>query len=322
MSSSPLLSIIIPVYKVEKYLPACLDSIIAQEFTDWEVIAVDDGSPDGSGAILDRYAAQDSRIIDLHRENGGVSAARNAGIDHARGKYLGFVDSDDLIAPDMYQQLIAEMENENCDLAECGFCNFFEDGRREDVLTCSAPTKFVSREETIIAQADARILGSICNKVFLRELAANLCLRTDLAVAEDVLFVHDYLNHAQNAKILPFVGYHYRQHGASVMHESLSEKHLGVLQVYDLLFDRYKDHPAILSRMSLRDTMTTMGIMIKIIQRKEMKNMLSPLRRRILSNIPLLPKDGSVGRKLKLQLFLLKYFPPLYSLFYLLRKPK
>lgn len=98
----PTLSIIVPVYKVEPYLHRCVDSILAQTFTDFELILVDDGSPDNCGAICDEYAAKDSRILVIHKENGGLSDARNAGLDIAKGEYIGFVDSDDYISPQMY----------------------------------------------------------------------------------------------------------------------------------------------------------------------------------------------------------------------------
>ena len=91
----PELSIIVPVYKVEPYLPKCIDSILAQTFSDFELILIDDGSPDRCGEICDEYAARDDRVVVIHRENRGVSAARNAGLDAARGEYIGFVDSDD-----------------------------------------------------------------------------------------------------------------------------------------------------------------------------------------------------------------------------------
>lgn len=93
----PLLSIIVPVYKVENYLQKCIDSILAQTFTDFELILVEDGSPDGCPALCDAAAAKDARIRVLHQKNGGLSAARNAGLDVARGEWIGFVDSDDYI---------------------------------------------------------------------------------------------------------------------------------------------------------------------------------------------------------------------------------
>ena len=96
----PLLSIIVPIYKVEEFLHECIDSILKQEFTDYELILVNDGSPDNCGDICDQYSSEDSRIIVIHKENGGLSSARNAGIDIARGKYYSFIDSDDFISQD------------------------------------------------------------------------------------------------------------------------------------------------------------------------------------------------------------------------------
>ena len=103
--TSPKISIIVPVYKVEQYLRRCLDSIVAQTFTDWECILIDDGSPDNSGRICDEYAEKDKRFRVFHQENVGVSAARNKGLDEARGEWIGFVDSDDWIEKEMYEYL-------------------------------------------------------------------------------------------------------------------------------------------------------------------------------------------------------------------------
>ena len=106
----PELSIIMPVYKVEKYISRCLDSILKQTFREFELIIIDDGSPDQSGLIADHYAKLDERIRIIHQENKGVSEARNVGIKNARGTYIGFVDSDDYIEPDMYSIMLQEMK--------------------------------------------------------------------------------------------------------------------------------------------------------------------------------------------------------------------
>ncbi|MBQ5860079.1 MAG: glycosyltransferase [Selenomonadales bacterium] len=116
---TPLISIIIPIYNVEKYLPTCLDSILAQTYTNLEIILVDDGSPDGSGTICDEYASRDSRFVVIHQKNGGVSVARNAGLDHATGNYIGFVDPDDWIEPSMYETMMTSVLKEGCDGAVC-----------------------------------------------------------------------------------------------------------------------------------------------------------------------------------------------------------
>ena len=107
---NPKLSVIVPIYNVEAYLRRCVDSILAQTFTDYELILVDDGSPDNCGEICEEYAGTDDRIRVIHKENGGLSDARNAGLDVATGAYVGFVDSDDYIHPNMYQRLIDLME--------------------------------------------------------------------------------------------------------------------------------------------------------------------------------------------------------------------
>ena len=115
---APRVSIIVPVYNVEAYLRRCLNSILAQTIPDWECICVDDGSPDGCGAILDEYAAKDVRFVVIHKENGGVSAARNAGLDAARGEYIGFVDPDDWIEPNTYELALGAAERTGADIVQ------------------------------------------------------------------------------------------------------------------------------------------------------------------------------------------------------------
>ena len=124
-----LVSIVVPVYKVEKYLRQCLDSILAQTFRDMEIIVVDDGSPDACPKIIDEYAAKDARIVAVHQPNGGYGKAVNAGIARAKGKYVGIVESDDYIDPDMYASLVETAERTGADLTRCTFSIF--DGKRD-----------------------------------------------------------------------------------------------------------------------------------------------------------------------------------------------
>ena len=109
---SPLISVIVPVYRCADTLERCVQSVLAQDFADWELILVDDGSPDQSGALCDAFAARDSRITALHQKNGGASAARNAGLNAAQGTYIDFLDSDDLLAPGFFSAAVPLMENE------------------------------------------------------------------------------------------------------------------------------------------------------------------------------------------------------------------
>lgn len=118
---SPIISIIVPVYKVEKYLRQCLDSILVQTFEDWECILVDDGSPDNSGCICDEYAKNDSRFRVIHKENGGVSSARNVGLDNARGEWVYFSDADDELLVDSIETLVSGIRISGIDIVQAGF---------------------------------------------------------------------------------------------------------------------------------------------------------------------------------------------------------
>lgn len=127
---TPLISVIIPVYNVEKYLHRCLDSVIAQTYQNIEIICVDDGSIDESGRICDQYAVRDAHIKVIHQENQGLSAARNRGLDAAEGEYIAFVDSDDYILEDMYKKMLDKLLNYNVDLCVCQWQYEFSDGRQ------------------------------------------------------------------------------------------------------------------------------------------------------------------------------------------------
>lgn len=129
---TPELSIIVPIYKVEKYLDECIQSILHQTFTDFELILVDDGSPDACPQMCDAIAEQDSRVRVIHQKNGGLSAARNTGIEAAHGNWLGFVDSDDFVAPDFYEKLYNAAVNADADCAVCSVQLTHEDGSRMD----------------------------------------------------------------------------------------------------------------------------------------------------------------------------------------------
>lgn len=169
MDKAPKLTVITPVYNVEPYLRQCLDSIRAQTFTDWEAIIVDDGSTDGSGAVCDEYAAADPRFRVVHKENGGQSSARNMALDLARGEYLGFVDSDDWIEPDMYRTLVADIEKYGADIAKCGYCKVFP-GK---VKNGSGFSRFrvVGHDEFVrLVYDDRKVHSFLCDRIFRRDV--------------------------------------------------------------------------------------------------------------------------------------------------------
>ena len=146
----PLLSIIIPVYNVEKYLNRCVQSIVDQTYKNLEIILVDDGSPDNCPAMCDAWAKRDCRIKVIHKKNGGLSDARNAGMAIANGELMGFVDSDDWISPEMYQLLYERLEADNSDISACGVEMVWEDGTPSRMLTKSGCC-VLDREEAMQA---------------------------------------------------------------------------------------------------------------------------------------------------------------------------
>ena len=187
----PELSIIVPVYKVEKYLPRCIDSILAQTFGDFELILIDDGSPDGCGRICDEYARKDKRIVVIHQKNMGVSAARNAGLDIARGRYIGFVDSDDWIEPRMYEVMMDAIRENGADMAVCGVRYADEDGKftRADMLSEGVYSRNGLLED-VFAMPN-RLGGGCCNKVFDASKIASVRFKVGMTIAEDALYLFD-----------------------------------------------------------------------------------------------------------------------------------
>ena len=191
-----MVSIIVPVYKVEQYLRQCIDSLLAQTYRETEIILVDDGSPDHCGEICDFYAAQDRRIRIIHQENAGVSAARNAGLSIARGEYIGFVDPDDWIAPEMYEKLLTCMDKYSADMAVCGYTYCSEAGEPDEKRPYALkPEECLSRKETMRRMADIppSLRHVVWNKLFRRNLIGEIRFPEDYHASEDVIFLTDYL---------------------------------------------------------------------------------------------------------------------------------
>ena len=165
----PLVSVIVPIYKVEPYLRRCIDSIVNQTYTNLEIILVDDGSPDGCPAICDEYAAKDNRIVVIHKENGGLSDARNAGLDICKGEYISFVDSDDWIADCFIEVLVKSIQDSNAEISICNYTHTSSSYSatikiNEIHKTVLSPTEAVkklwSEEETTFVTAWGKIYKS------------------------------------------------------------------------------------------------------------------------------------------------------------------
>lgn len=181
------ISVIVPVYNCADYVERCVRSIMAQTYDDLEIICVDDGSSDGSGEILDELALEDSRIRVIHQANGGVSAARNTGIEIATGDLITFADSDDAVEPDMYETLLPLFTDESIDIVHCGYKRVYTDGSIKDVNGTGKLVNQNRYEASECLLLGTLFVGSMCNKLYKAPLFSNMRLDTTVAINEDVL---------------------------------------------------------------------------------------------------------------------------------------
>lgn len=235
--SCPLISIIVPVYKVEPYLEKCVDSILVQTYSHLEIILVDDGSPDGCGAICDRYAAQDPRIRVIHKPNGGISDARNAGLDIATGEYIGFVDSDDYTAPTMYEQLLKSLISAQADIAVCQ-CVVVKEG--EDAVfsqTCNKEV-FASGTGSYAMIYDRAFTVVPWNKLYRRELFAGIRYPVGL-IYEDLATTYLLTDRANTVVNLDGKLYAYVQHSGSIMNQTGFHMKQDKIQIVRQMWQHY-----------------------------------------------------------------------------------
>ena len=222
----PKISVIVPVYKAEAVLETCVESVLGQTLPDWELLLIDDGSPDGSGRLCDGYAARDGRVRAFHKPNGGVSSARNLGMAEAAGEHILFLDADDWLAPDACQVLLDALEAAGADSAGCAHWNVFPDGRKW-AEPGALPAGVYGREELRRGVVD-RLLGRRLGRpgevlngfvwrfLFSRELIARHELRFSGAYLEDELFLMEYFCLARRLAMVDAPLYYYLQNPASV----------------------------------------------------------------------------------------------------------
>lgn len=226
-------SIIVPVYQVEKYIRQCVDSILGQTFTDFELILVDDGSTDWSGEICDEYAGMDERVVVIHKENGGLSDARNRGMDQMTGNYFMFVDSDDYIAPTMVECLYKSMIDKDADIVACNFLYYFENDREKDFPT-NAKFEILSGTEVFYIKKNERNYGIwtvAWNKLYKRETFGKERFRFG-KYHEDEFWANDI--YQMNIKVLtiPECLYYYRQRNSGIMGKKSIARDFDILEAF------------------------------------------------------------------------------------------
>ena len=236
----PLVSVIIPVYKVEKYLAECVDSVLNQTYRNLEIILVDDGSPDACGAMCDAYAAQDDRVRVIHRPNGGLSVARNAGLEVMTGEWVLFVDSDDWVDLDTLETLL-NRKDERADIIEFGYSYSFVD--REEEQLYFADILCGSRQALGLLVEGQKPMGLAWDKLYRASVIKNLRF-IEGRYYEDAPFVIEALWQCNCFQYLPHACYHYRREreGQITYDFSPSRVEHMYLNIEDLL-DKYADEP-------------------------------------------------------------------------------
>ena len=233
------ISIIVPVYKVEKYLDRCVESIVNQTYKNLEIILVDDGSPDNCPQMCDDWAKKDSRIKVIHKENGGQSSARNIGIENSTGEYIQFVDSDDFLDINTCNILIENMKNDNADLIIFGIKIIDENYQEKEKYNCDS--FFTTNPFDIIKKLfDLKLFNSVCNKIYKRSLIKENFSLDVRNYGEDFLFNCEYL---KNCNIIIFNNstcYNYLMNTSSVTHVYSDKCFINHSKIFDYLENNFK----------------------------------------------------------------------------------
>ena len=233
----PLLSIVVPVYKVERFLEKCVQSILSQTVADFELILVDDGSPDSCPEMCDRFAHHDSRIRVIHQQNKGLSGARNAGIDIATGTYIGFVDSDDYIAPDMYEKLLDAIRREEAQIAICNFQLVDEQGGHLDTTIDRLDPGTYTGMEILhkVAEPNATPYQVAWNKLYRRDIFRTL--RYDLGkLNEDTRLFSPLFYGVERVVCIEDALYFYVSNSASIMRRKARLQNLDSAEAFYCCF--------------------------------------------------------------------------------------
>ena len=273
MDCMPLISVIVPVYNVEKYLDRCVQSIVEQTYSNLEIILVDDGSPDNCGAMCDAWAKKDSRIKVIHQKNGGSAQARNVGLDCTTGDYIGFVDSDDFIHPEMYTRLHETILAKHSDVVECNYETVSSDSVLQ--TECNQQQEVVLNTEAALR---ANIQDKICrqlvwNKLYCKFVVDNVRF-TEGRFIDDEFFTYKALGNAKKVVVIPDKLYCYRQQLDSVMHQTYSLKRLDALVAKQQRLEYLKIYYPTLVNVARIDLlfscMYAMQMSLRHLQRKEL----------------------------------------------------
>ena len=311
------ISVIVPVYGVEKYLPACIESILNQTFTDFELILVDDGSPDRCPAICDEAAERDVRVRVIHQANQGLSAARNAGIEAARGEWLVFVDSDDYIAPHFCEKLYQTAQRTDADCAICSVQNVDESGKPIDSALMRVADEVKTGREVLrkIGRDDVTPYLTAWNKLYRRKLFNTLRYPAGRQ-NEDVFVFAELFCQVQRAACVAEPLYFYRKRIGSIMNSVVTLRNLDEMWAYVNCFEHLQqdDEESILKETEKRVFAKLTGVYYRVTEEDRHSNKMKQAKKAQWNIAMRLMKQGRLDLRSLARTLLFQALPGVYGL--------
>ena len=307
---SHLISIIIPAYNAENFLESCLLSLTMQTFQKLEIIVVNDGSTDKKVEIAVNWARKDTRILVINQQNEGVSAARNAGLDIAKGNFIGFIDADDELELDMYEFLFQNLKKYNADISHCGF-----ELVRKDRTIQFHNTKIVLVQNRVEALNEflsgARIEPSACTKLFKKEILKNVRFANNFKLNEDLLFNIEAFKNAERTVFEDVIKYKYKYNSQSASHST------NILFIQEEIYKAAQKIRLLLQDDNMKDSAEKFYVVKLITSLKSLKkhhlfstDLVRDLREELKAS-----KTTKLGLRISVLKNLLVYFPSLYDVF-------
>ena len=316
-------SVIVPVFNGEKYLELCVQSILTQSYSNLELILIDDGSTDRSGLICDAFAQADSRVTVIHKENGGVSSARNQGLNHISGAYVIFIDADDYLDTDMVEFLVDLLERNHADISQCGYRRIV--GETVRLVNDTHKTYVMNREEALGYLITGKLFASgLWNKLYKAEIIKDLRFDTEIVINEDVLFSFNAFQKAETIVFSDYLKYNYVAYlGESAIFTTAKEKKIhDACAVNKMIFDAVADMPSLRGKAANRYLSSLLRKYRFSLKKHYSRQGLKPVRNEIRR---IYQQNRNINRKMKLSCFLIRYCPFCYRIIYALydriRKP-
>lgn len=312
-------SVIVPAYNIQDYIVKCLESIANQTYKNLEVIVVDDGSTDNTGKLADEFAENDNRFIVIHKENGGVSGARNRGIDVASGDFIGFVDGDDTIENDMYEILVNNAIKYDADISHCGY----------KVVKNNKETFFYGTKKVIIQDRKKGLIDlfegtliepSLCNKIFKNSIVGDIRLDESIKINEDLYFNVLLFDKSKKSVFEDKSKYIYIKREGSATTSSLNDvrRVADPLKVYEMIVDLYKNDTDILpyaKKMQLERNINIYNL-LTLEKNTELKKLKNQIRHYIKLSKNEVKNNNKITKKTRFMVYGIIYMRFIYDLIY------